>query len=98
MDEQDSVKVRIERTIDSPLCGTNVFIGGVQVPQLLNVELKHRAGSLSTLNLELLADSRFDFELPSQVKVKFAVREGYRLIANVIDDNTIQYTCERIND
>ncbi len=62
--------------------GTKVEIGGVEVPELVDVTLRHRVRNLPMVYLEVAAVDGFEVELPAEVALTVVAYPGYRVEAS----------------
>lgn len=86
------MRVKIINEFDGVVAtGTDLFIDGVRIPELVNVELKHRVCEPARLFAEINAQAPFVVELNAEVNVRIWVVPGFKLEAYSADDNKMVY-------
>lgn len=85
--------VTIERKFSDPLFGTIVKVGDVELPNLVNVEFRHKARELAEVKVDMVAMGDFNITLPANVSVTITMTPGHILSKVHEPDGSISYRC-----
>lgn len=85
--------VTIKNSGEFPTHGTHLTVGGVEVPELANVQIEHRAGYPAHLTAHINCINGLDVSLPAVVDVVISAFPGFDLVEDKRAEGVVRYSC-----